>query len=96
MSLLEKHIANTHIAILLAGISSHKISPLTEIAAALSKDDLVVQIAAKEDMLEKLFKYVSKVSSEFEEKTNEMFAMLHKHREKQVSVIENYYAAGKL
>ena len=51
----------------------------------LADDDMMVNMLAKEDQLEGLFKLTSKARSVFESKTAEMVELLHKTRDEQVS-----------
>ena len=57
---------------------------LGELVAALVEVNIRAKIMEREDNLEKLFKYASKTSSEYDIKTGEMIELLHKTRDEQV------------
>jgi hypothetical protein len=66
--------------------ASHKLLPLDELVTYLVKDDIQVEMMAKEDKLESLFKLASKAASEYDAKTTEMIQLLHNTRDEQVGI----------
>ena len=54
-------------------------------------------MTAKEEKLEELFKQTTKVSSEYDEETKAMLALLRKQRDEQVKIEnENFHLSGFL
>ena len=64
----------------------HVLLPLDELLKALRADNSTSKVLEKEDKYEKLFKYTSKMYSEFDNKTTEMVELLHKTRDEQVKL----------
>ena len=67
----------------------HKLLPLDELVASLVKENIRAKIMAREDELERIFKYSSKVGSEYDAVTEDMIKLLHKTRDEQVVFCED-------